>query len=230
MLHFLCNTHCGTTHNRRIRSMALFLFRLGGQCAALMRHQASTLSASLQHAAEASTNNTTSALGAVLAQQHAAASSWNAAAAHYNSCCCSCCCGSSSPPQGARTFSSSTASTSSTGTDTGGSSGSSSGSVSATTQQQHQQQSNSTDAAPAAAVTQQQQRRQQQRRPQSPRALAAEIKAVRAHVFEQHTGHNGQRSGRKAILRAMKGRHIADWYFTLTGPKLPMTSDDIEEE
>lgn len=57
----------------------------------------------------------------------------------------------------------------------------------------------------------------------------AELKAVRAHIFEQHIG-DGRRSGRKAILKALKGRYIADWYFTLTGPKMPMISDDVEEE
>lgn len=56
-----------------------------------------------------------------------------------------------------------------------------------------------------------------------------ELRAVRARVFEHQIG-NGQRSGRKAILKPLKGRYIADWYFTLTGPKMPMLLDDVEEE
>jgi hypothetical protein len=41
---------------------------------------------------------------------------------------------------------------------------------------------------------------------------------------------DGQRNGRKAILKPLQGRHIAGWYFSLTGPKLPMIVDDVEEE
>jgi hypothetical protein len=48
-------------------------------------------------------------------------------------------------------------------------------------------------------------------------------------VFEHHVN-DRQRNGRKAILKPLKGRYIADWYFTLTGPKMPMMVDDIEEE
>lgn len=61
------------------------------------------------------------------------------------------------------------------------------------------------------------------------RAWQQELRAVRAHVFEHHTD-NRQRNGRKAILKPLKGRYIADWYFTLTGPKMPMMVDDVEEE
>jgi hypothetical protein len=55
------------------------------------------------------------------------------------------------------------------------------------------------------------------------------IKQIRARIFEQHIG-DGRRSGRQVMLRPLKGRHIASWYFTLTGPQLPMLEDDIEEE
>lgn len=55
------------------------------------------------------------------------------------------------------------------------------------------------------------------------------IKQLRAEIFEQHIG-DGRRSGRKAILKPLKGRMIADWYFTLTGPKMHMFDDPIEEE
>lgn len=41
---------------------------------------------------------------------------------------------------------------------------------------------------------------------------------------------DGLRNGRKAILKPLQGRHIAGWYFSLTGPKLPMIVDDVEEE
>lgn len=55
------------------------------------------------------------------------------------------------------------------------------------------------------------------------------IKQLRADIFEQHIG-DGRRSGRKAILKPLKGRIIADWYFTLTGPKMHMFDDPLEEE
>lgn len=45
-----------------------------------------------------------------------------------------------------------------------------------------------------------------------------------------HGSGDGLRNGRKAILKSLKGRHIANWYFSLTGPKLPMIVDDVEEE
>eukprot|EP00878_Enallax_costatus_P018732 GHUV01019737.1.p1 GENE.GHUV01019737.1~~GHUV01019737.1.p1 ORF type:complete len:154 (+),score=35.92 GHUV01019737.1:790-1251(+) len=57
----------------------------------------------------------------------------------------------------------------------------------------------------------------------------AEIKQLRAEIFEQHIG-DGRRSGRKAILKPLRGRIIADWYFTLTGPKMHMFDDPHEEE
>ncbi|KAF6261107.1 hypothetical protein COO60DRAFT_1637012 [Scenedesmus sp. NREL 46B-D3] len=55
------------------------------------------------------------------------------------------------------------------------------------------------------------------------------LQQIRARIFEQHIG-DGRRSGRQVLLRPLKGRHIAEWYFTLTGPKMPMLEDDIEEE
>ncbi|WIA20146.1 hypothetical protein OEZ86_013791 [Tetradesmus obliquus] len=55
------------------------------------------------------------------------------------------------------------------------------------------------------------------------------MQQIRARIFEQHIG-DGRRSGRAVLLRPLKGRHIASWYFTLTGPQLPMLEDDIEEE
>lgn len=55
------------------------------------------------------------------------------------------------------------------------------------------------------------------------------IKQLRAEIFEQHIG-DGRRSGRKAILKPLKGRIIADWYFTLTGPKMHLFDEPIEEE
>lgn len=45
-----------------------------------------------------------------------------------------------------------------------------------------------------------------------------------------HASGDGLRNGRKAILKPLQGRHIAGWYFSLTGPKLPMIVDDVEEE
>uniref|UniRef100_A0A383W5H6 Small ribosomal subunit protein mS33 n=2 Tax=Tetradesmus obliquus TaxID=3088 RepID=A0A383W5H6_TETOB len=58
---------------------------------------------------------------------------------------------------------------------------------------------------------------------------AESMQQIRARIFEQHIG-DGRRSGRAVLLRPLKGRHIASWYFTLTGPQLPMLEDDIEEE
>eukprot|EP00882_Tetradesmus_deserticola_P002186 GHRQ01002337.1.p1 GENE.GHRQ01002337.1~~GHRQ01002337.1.p1 ORF type:complete len:196 (+),score=102.90 GHRQ01002337.1:152-739(+) len=55
------------------------------------------------------------------------------------------------------------------------------------------------------------------------------LQQIRARIFEQHIG-DGRRSGRQVLLRPLKGRHIAEWYFTLTGPKMAMLEDDIEEE
>eukprot|EP00879_Flechtneria_rotunda_P018076 GHRR01018948.1.p1 GENE.GHRR01018948.1~~GHRR01018948.1.p1 ORF type:complete len:164 (+),score=43.96 GHRR01018948.1:138-629(+) len=63
----------------------------------------------------------------------------------------------------------------------------------------------------------------------SKRASAAEIRAIRARIFEEHVG-DGRRSGRKALSKHLKGRHIANWYFTLTQPQVPMLTDEIEEE
>jgi hypothetical protein len=58
---------------------------------------------------------------------------------------------------------------------------------------------------------------------------AEKLREVRVRIFEQHIG-DGRRSGRQVLLRPLKGRHIASWYFTLTNPKMPMLEDDIEEE
>jgi hypothetical protein len=58
---------------------------------------------------------------------------------------------------------------------------------------------------------------------------AETLRQVRARIFEQHIG-DGRRSGRQVLLRPLKGRHIASWYFTLTNPQMPMLQDDIEEE
>lgn len=60
-------------------------------------------------------------------------------------------------------------------------------------------------------------------------AWQQELQAVRAHVFEHHIG-DGRRNGRKAILKPLKGRYIADWYWTLTGPHMPMMTNELEEE
>lgn len=48
-------------------------------------------------------------------------------------------------------------------------------------------------------------------------------------MFEEARG-NGRRSGRQTIMKPLKGRWIADWYFTLSGPKMPMVLDELEEE
>lgn len=58
---------------------------------------------------------------------------------------------------------------------------------------------------------------------------SAEIKQLRVEIFEQHIG-DGKRSGRKAILKPLRGRVMADWYFTLKGPKMHLFDDPLEEE
>jgi hypothetical protein len=97
-------------------------------------------------------------------------------------------------------------------------SSSNSSSSSAATQQHSQQQQKSHQRA---------HHEQQQAEPEWSRQ---EIEAARAAVFETHVG-DGRRSGRRALLRPLRGRYVADWYsFTLTGPQFPMMDDDLEEE
>jgi hypothetical protein len=70
----------------------------------------------------------------------------------------------------------------------------------------------------------------QQQEPQQFKPLSNQrLQQLRARIFEQHIG-DGRRSGRKALLRPLKGRHIANWYFTLTEPKVELLEDELEEE
>jgi hypothetical protein len=90
-------------------------------------------------------------------------------------------------------------------------------------QQQQQQQG---------TLQQQQPSTLQQQQPLPPASFTqAEVLAARAHVFGQaQHAPDGKRSGRRALLRPLRGRFIADWYFTLTTPPLPMLEDELEEE
>ena len=55
------------------------------------------------------------------------------------------------------------------------------------------------------------------------------LEEIRARVFETHVG-NGRRSGRRPLLRPLKGSWIADWYFEVRPNDMPMLEDPRETQ
>lgn len=54
------------------------------------------------------------------------------------------------------------------------------------------------------------------------------IEQIRARIFDQQIG-NQKRSGRKILLRPLKGKEIADWYF-FPDKSPPFLEDEMETE
>ena len=52
------------------------------------------------------------------------------------------------------------------------------------------------------------------------------IAEIRARIFDEHVG-DGRKSGRKVLLKRLKGKLVADWYAMLR-PALPLLEDEQE--
>jgi len=52
------------------------------------------------------------------------------------------------------------------------------------------------------------------------------IAEIRARIFDEHVG-DGRKSGRKVLLKRLKGKIVADWYAMLR-PALPLLEDEQE--
>ena len=81
----------------------------------------------------------------------------------------------------------------------------------------------STAASPSPSQPEQ----EQQEQGQEPRKET--LQEIRARVFEQHLGDN-VRSGRKFLLRPLKGPALQDWYMTDIGGSKPLLDDDMETQ
>jgi hypothetical protein len=55
------------------------------------------------------------------------------------------------------------------------------------------------------------------------------LQETRARVFDQHLG-DDLRSGRKYLLRPLKGPAMQDWYMTDIGGSQPLLEDDMETQ
>jgi hypothetical protein len=95
---------------------------------------------------------------------------------------------------------------------------SSSGSGSATQQQQKQQASTSGTTTTSSGAT-----------TTSSTATGETLAEIRARVFDHHLG-DGRRSGRKALLKPLRGKEIASWYFMAQGQDIPFLENDMETE
>jgi hypothetical protein len=79
----------------------------------------------------------------------------------------------------------------------------------------------------AASPSPSQQEQEQGQQGQEPRKET--LQEIRARVFEQHLGDN-VRSGRKFLLRPLKGPALQDWYMTDIGGSKPLLDDDMETQ
>jgi hypothetical protein len=52
------------------------------------------------------------------------------------------------------------------------------------------------------------------------------IAEIRARIFDEHVG-DGRKSGRKVLMKRLKGKLVADWYAMLR-PPLPLLEDEME--
>jgi hypothetical protein len=89
-------------------------------------------------------------------------------------------------------------------------------------QQQHQQHRQAAGVPSGGTQAQQQQ-------PQQDATAGETLEQIRARVFDTTIG-DGRRSGRKALMRPLKGKEILDWYFMLRGQEAPLFENDIETE
>lgn len=79
---------------------------------------------------------------------------------------------------------------------------------------------NSTDASTSG-------REQQQQGPAGAQEAAESLEEIRARVFGTHLGDN-RRSGRKALLKPLKGKEFANWYFMMQGQNYPFLESETE--
>jgi hypothetical protein len=78
----------------------------------------------------------------------------------------------------------------------------------------------------AASPLEQQQHLEQQ---QEVEAGTETLREIRARIFEQHLG-DASRTGRKYLLRPLKGPAMQDWYMTDIGGTKPLLDDDMETQ
>jgi hypothetical protein len=88
--------------------------------------------------------------------------------------------------------------------------------------------STSSSTKASSSSTQQQQQQQQQQQRTLPKAEEP-LEQIRARVFGAHVG-DGRRSGRRALMRPLRGKEWAGWYYFSRARQIPFLEDDLETE